>query len=162
MWNARSAAASSESTAVGECSKDNAVSKPEGNLTATQYEILRAVWAAGSAGATVAEIWQAIAPNREVGRTTVLNLVDRLEKRGWLARTGESRSYRYLAPLGQAETDALLARQFVDDFFEGSASNLLLSLLGSKRIRREDVEQLRRIMESTEGKRTRGGEKHGS
>jgi len=123
--------------------------KPEGNLTATQYEIMRAVWTAGSTGATVAEIWQAIAPNQEVGRTTVLNLVDRLEKRGWLGRSGESRSYRYRASLGQEETDALLARQFVDDFFEGSASNLVMSLLGSQRLKPGEIERLRQILQST-------------
>ncbi len=64
----------------------------------------------------------------------------------------------YRAALGQAETDTLLARSFVDDFFEGSAGNLLASLLGSKRIRSENMEQLRRIVESAAGRKNRGAE----
>jgi len=65
---------------------------PKGSLTAAQYEIMAAVWNAGDAGVTVAEIWQAIAESRTIGRTTVLNQVDRLEKRGWLRRLpGEGR-----------------------------------------------------------------------
>ena len=60
--------------------------RPEGRLTPAQHEIMEIVWRTGEAGATVTEIWTAIAGSREVARTTVLNLVDRLEKRGWLKR----------------------------------------------------------------------------
>ncbi len=45
----------------------------------------------------MAEIWQAIAARRAVGRTTTLNLVDRLEKRGWLRRRPAAGGYRYTA-----------------------------------------------------------------
>ena len=80
--------------------------KPEGNLTPTQYEIMETVWQTGSAGATVAEIWQAIAEKRSVGRTTVLNLVDRLEKRRWLLRRSGQRASRYVAAVSREKTDS--------------------------------------------------------
>src|SRR5262245_48873976 len=60
--------------------------EPKGSLTAAQYEIMDAVWNAGAEGVSVADIWQAISHARAIGRTTVLNQVDRLEKRGWLKR----------------------------------------------------------------------------
>ena len=59
---------------------------PEGALTAAQFEIMEFVWKHGRRGATVAEVWQEISKTRDVARTTVLNLVDRLERRGWLRR----------------------------------------------------------------------------
>jgi DNA-binding MarR family transcriptional regulator len=59
---------------------------PHGGLSAAQYEIMEAVWPYEAEGATVAEIWDAIGQGRKVTRTTVLNLVSRLEKRGWLVR----------------------------------------------------------------------------
>ena len=123
------------------------MSKPEGNLTATQYEILEIVWDHGRQGATVADIWRAVAARRCVGRTTILNLVDRLEKRGWLVRRDDPRPYRYRAALDRSETNSFLTRSFVDGFFGGSASGLLISLLGSQRLTREEVRQLRRILE---------------
>ncbi|MFB3111017.1 MAG: BlaI/MecI/CopY family transcriptional regulator [Gemmatimonadales bacterium] len=67
---------------------------PEGNLTPAQYEILQVIWGGDEEGATVAEIWQEISKLRSVGRTTVLNLVDRLEKRGWLTRRQVQGVYR--------------------------------------------------------------------
>ena len=56
---------------------------------------------------TVAEIWQAIGASRAIGRTTVLNQVDRLEKRGWLRRVageGATPVSRFALPRGRLET----------------------------------------------------------
>jgi BlaI family transcriptional regulator, penicillinase repressor len=125
------------------------MSKPTGSLTSAQHEIMAAVWDSGSGGATVSEIWQAIAAQRRVGRTTILNLVDRLEKRGWLVRRDAERPFHYVAALGREETAAALAHGFVDDFFSGSASNLVMSLLGSKRLKPDEVERLRQALQSS-------------
>jgi BlaI family transcriptional regulator, penicillinase repressor len=122
---------------------------PEGSLTSAQHEILEAIWDRAAQGATVAEIWQAIAARRPVGRTTILNLVDRLERRGWLVRRDQEKPCHYLAALKREETAAFLAGGFVDDFFGGSASNLVMSLLGSQRLEASEIEQLQRVLEST-------------
>ncbi len=96
----------------------------------------------------MAEIWEAIAARRPVGRTTILNLVDRLEKRGWLVRRDRQKPCHYLAALSCEETNALLARGFIDDFFAGSASNLVMSLLGSRRLKPQEIERLRQMLDS--------------
>ena len=119
----------------------------EGNLTATQYEIMEVVWSHGEKGVSVAEIWQAILDQRSVGRTTILNLVDRLEKRGWLVRRDGQRPLRYAAARDRSKTNALLAGSFVDDFFGGSASGLVMSLLGSRRLTEEEIEHLRSVLD---------------
>ena len=119
----------------------------EGNLTATQYEILEVVWNHGGHGASVAEIWRAILNRRSVGRTTVLNLVDRLEKRGWLVRRDGQRPVRYVAARDRSRTNSLLAGSFVDDFFGGSASGLVMSLLGAERLSHEEIEHLRSVLD---------------
>lgn len=120
---------------------------PEGKLTPAQYEILEAIWAAGRDGATVAAIWEAVSARREVGRTTILNLVDRLEKRGWLMRRKDGGAFRYLATVDRDATARAVAGEFVDEFFGGAADQLVLSLLGSKRLRPEDLERIRRLLD---------------
>jgi BlaI family transcriptional regulator, penicillinase repressor len=124
------------------------MSKPQGSLTSTQYEILDVVWSHGPTGATVAEIWQSSSARRPVGRTTILNHVDRLEKRGWLIRRQGESPLRYLAAVGREKAVALLTGNFVDGFFGGSVRDLVVSLLGSKRLRPSDIDQLRRLLES--------------
>ena len=119
---------------------------PAGSLTPTQYEIMEVVWECPPAGATVAEIWREIAATRSVTRTTVLNLVDRLEKRGWLVRCESKGGNRYRAAASRQKTAALIAGDFVDDFFGGSATDLVMSLLGSKRLDPGEIERLRRLL----------------
>jgi BlaI family transcriptional regulator, penicillinase repressor len=129
---------------------------PEGSLTPSQYEILDAVWSAGKQGATVAEIWQQIAGQRGVARTTVLNLVDRLEKRGWLQRIDDPEGpNRFVAAVDRQRTKSELAREFVHDFFDGSAGNLVMSLLGSNRLTTEEVEELRQLLAEQKPSRSR-------
>ena len=124
------------------------MSQPEGGLTPAQHEILEAVWDHGATGATVAEIWQVISAKRPVQRTTVLNQVDRLEKRGWLLRRHGDTAHRYFAVVSREQAAAWLAGSFVDDFFDGSASNLVLSLLGSSKLSPDDVARLRKALDS--------------
>ena len=122
------------------------MSKPQGTLTPAQHEIMLVVWESATEGATVTDIWRAISAQRRVGRTTILNLVDRLERRGWLVRRDREKPCHYLAALGREETAVFLAGGFVDDFFAGSASNLVMSLLGSRRLKPGEIERLRQIL----------------
>jgi BlaI family penicillinase repressor len=120
---------------------------PEGNLTPAQYEILQVIWDADDEGSTVAEIWQEISKSRDVGRTTILNLVDRLQKRGWLTRRRSQGVYRYRVALDRDKTTHALASEFVEDFFGGKASDLVMSLLGNRSINKDEVERLRKLID---------------
>ena len=126
---------------------------PSGTLTAAQHEIMEIVWQASAAGVTVAEIWQAIGDQRAVARTTVLNQVDRLEKRGWLSRKKSDDGFRYVATRSREQASQGLAEEFVNSFFGGSASELVMSLLGSKKLTPKDVEKLRNVLNSATAKR---------
>lgn len=117
-----------------------------GDLTPAQHEIMRLVWEAGAAGLTGSEIWQAIAAGRDVTRTTVLNLVDRLEKRGWLERRAGAEGLRYAAAVDRSTTDSRLAGDFVTGFFGGSVTSLVQSLLGSRRVTAAELEEMRDIL----------------
>lgn len=120
---------------------------PEGTLTPAQYEILDVVWNAGSDGATVAEVWHAVSESRSVARTTILNLVDRLEKRGWLKRRETDGAARYTAAVNRDRTSAALADEFVQTFFDGSAANLVMSLLGTAKLDAAEIRRLRNILD---------------
>lgn len=131
---------------------------PKGSLTAAQYEIMAAVWNAGDAGVTVAEIWQAIAESRTIGRTTVLNQVDRLEKRGWLRRLPGDGSTRFHAALSKEDASRQLVAGFVSDYFDGSSADLVSALLGSeaRAMTRKEVDRLRKLLEQARRNREEG------
>jgi BlaI family transcriptional regulator, penicillinase repressor len=118
---------------------------PDTDLTPMQFEIMEVTWDAAN-GASVAEIWEAVSANRPVGRTTILNLVDRLEKRGWLSRRKIDGVFRYRPTVDRDTAAGHVAAEFVDAFFSGSASDLVMSLLGSRRISPDEVKQLRALL----------------
>jgi predicted transcriptional regulator len=132
--------------------------EPKGSLTAAQYEIMAAVWNAGDGGVTVAEIWQAISEMRGIGRTTVLNQVDRLEKRGWLRRMPGEGATRFQATLSKDDASQQLVSGFVSDFFQGSTVELVSALLGNDAcsLTKKDVERLRKLLDQTRRRREEG------
>ena len=131
---------------------------PEGKLTPVQFEIMQLIWSS-TQGLTIGEIWEAIRSGRDVSRTTVLNLVDRLEKRAWLKRRKDQGVFRYAAAVQRQSVEAQLAADFVEEFFAGSAANLVMSLLGSQRISQADIQRLKRLMdEKTSGTTRNKGE----
>src|SRR5262245_58154820 len=131
---------------------------PKGSLTAAQYEIMAAVWEAGDAGISVADIWQTIATARTIGRTTVLNQVDRLEKRGWLKRLAGDGATRFRATLSKEDASQQLVAGFVSDYFQGSTIDLVSALLGNDAcaLTKKDVDRLRKLLD--QARRRRGEE----
>lgn len=129
--------------------------KPENKLTPVQFEIMRTVWESET-GATVAEIWEKIGKPRDVARTTILNLVGRLEKRGWLKRKKQSGAFRYFATVDQETASGDVAGRFVDDFFGGSTSELVMSLLGNEKISKSELDQLRKLIGSKTDRNKKG------
>lgn len=123
----------------------------EGVLTGTQYEIMQIVWKKGRCGASVGAIWKQICETRDVSRTTILKLVDRLEKRGFLFRqearpnqTGNAK--RYVANVSRRKTCAKILKKFVDDYYDGSASSVVEALLKFKCLSDDEIKNLRRAL----------------
>jgi predicted transcriptional regulator len=129
------------------------VNEPQGTLTGIQLKIMKLVWEKGDTGISASDIWKGLATKRPVARTTVLTMVQRLEKRGWLQRFGQERASVYRATCAKEEVVGRLASGFVKEFFGGSASQLVMSLLGSKQLQPEEIARLRDVLSEAEGKK---------
>ena len=124
---------------------------PQGSLTGPQLRIMQIVWAADADGVSVADIWRQDA-DQELARTTILTVVQRLERRGWLVRKGTGRKLRFVAGCTREQAMGRLSAEFVDEFFEGSAANLILTLVDSRGISSAEAKHLRKIIaESAKG-----------
>ena len=126
--------------------------EPEGQLTPAQHEIMQIVWDARRTGVTVGEIWNRVKESRDVARTTTLKQVERLEMRGWVERQEPSpkqkgNAIRYKATTGRRRARALMLQQFVNDYYDGSAVELGLSLLKFRCLSREDMQELCELLE---------------
>jgi predicted transcriptional regulator len=128
---------------------------PSGRLSPAQYEILQAIWEVGPPGATRLQIWEKIAEHRKVVRQTIINLVDRLAARGWLARIEQEGQLLFWPTAPREKIEADMADDFVKSFFGGSANHLVMSLLGRHQITPDDVEELRKVYDEAVAKRSK-------
>lgn len=77
-----------------------------GDLEAT---VMEQVWERGD-GATVREIFEALAEARQIAYTTVLSTLDNLHRKGWVRREREGKAYRYWPTMTREERSANLMR----------------------------------------------------
>jgi len=120
--------------------------RPSELPTGAQMEILEAVAAAGDRGLSAPEVWTKLSEGRDVARTTVITLLQRLEQRGWLSRQGDGRGAIYRSLHAPEQATARIADGFLGRYFEGSASKFVSNLLGEGQISQDELERLRSII----------------
>lgn len=83
------------------------------------------VWAFGpGTSATVRDLFDVLAAERDIAYTTVMSTMDNLHTKGWLGRERHGKAYRYWATLTREEHSARLMREAFD---AGGRSDLVLS-----------------------------------
>jgi BlaI family penicillinase repressor len=119
--------------------------------TVAELEILRVLWSRGPS--TVRDIYQALAETREVGYTSVLKFLQIMTTKGLVKRNETQRAHVYEACLPAEQTKRQLAGDILQRVFEGSASQLMMHALSGKRASREEIEELRRLLNEYERNR---------
>lgn len=113
-------------------------------LSDTQWEVMQAIWTLKEA--TVTEVWENLARQRDVARNTVLTQMDRLVKKGWLTRRDASRGHLYRAAESAERTRQEHLRRWLRTAFDGAADQLVLSLLEAETLTDEQVQRIRKII----------------
>jgi BlaI family penicillinase repressor len=111
-------------------------------LSDAQFEIMQTVWQRGEI--TVTEVWQAIAARRPVARNTVLTVMDRLEKRGWLSKRCIGNTHVYRPTVSEKTTLSDVVQRFVDTAFGGSTDSLVMTLLEGRGVSPEEAKRIRK------------------
>jgi BlaI family transcriptional regulator, penicillinase repressor len=122
---------------------------PSATLTPQELTIMEVVWADGSA--TVRQVYEALRTRRRVAYTTVLTMMNVLERKGHLRKRAEGRSFVYQPTKPRARVMRAMVRDFLDRVFGGSAEPLLTHLVEDRRLTPAQLEALAR--------RLRGGDR---
>jgi BlaI family penicillinase repressor len=91
-----------------------------------ELECLKALWTVGEAN--VKDVREVVTESRNLAYTTVMTVLDRLVRRGCVARRKVGRSFVYTPLRGREELRRLAVRELVDSFFDGSEEELLAYL----------------------------------
>lgn len=121
-------------------------------LTEPQLEAMRVVWQHDEI--TVSEVWQAIAARRAVARNTILTVLDRLEKRGWLLKRTVGNVQLYRAAVTEKATLSQAVQRLVNTFFGGSPESLMMTLLEGRGVSPEEARRIRQQIEKARAKRS--------
>jgi predicted transcriptional regulator len=114
-------------------------------LSEAQLEIMHVVWEGGEV--TVTDVWNVLAGRRPVARNTVLTLMDRLEKKGWLKRRPAGQTHYYTAATPRSAALGQVVHRLVDAAFAGSADALVLALLEGRGVSDEEAERIRQLID---------------
>ena len=125
-------------------------------LGAQELALLRHIANAG--GATVGEVTDAFGTPRTLARSTVLTMMERLRKKGFLNRRLAGGVYRYQARASADEVTRGAIRRFIDRNLGGSVAPFVAYLSESADLTDAEIEELQDVvarLQSAKRKETR-------
>jgi BlaI family transcriptional regulator, penicillinase repressor len=94
-----------------------------------ELECLKALWGLGEG--RVKDVRQVMIGNRKLAYTTVMTVLDRLEKRGGVVRRKHGRCFVYIPKVSKEAMRRHAVKELVDGFFDGSPEALARFLEGN-------------------------------
>ena len=121
--------------------KDNRNIEP----TKSELEILQVLWKNGPS--TVRFVNDHLnEKKREVQYTSTLKLMQIMVEKGLLERDDSQMKHVYRPADEESKTKGFLLNKFVDTMYEGSASSLMMQLLGNKNTSKKELEAIKELI----------------
>jgi BlaI family penicillinase repressor len=120
------------------------------NPTPSELEILQVLWSRGPS--TVREVHDALSAVKQLGYTSVLKLMHIMTAKGLVTRSETHRAHVYEAQEPAEKTKQQFAEDMLQRVFQGSASELMLHALAGRRSSKEELKELRRLLDDYERK----------
>jgi predicted transcriptional regulator len=117
--------------------------------TQSELEILSVLWQRGPS--TVREVLETLSEGRTTGYTTVLKMLQIMSDKGLVKRDEQQRSHVYEAAVPQDQTQRQLVTDLLDRAFDGSAMDLVMHALASKKTSAEQIARIRQLLDELEG-----------
>ncbi len=114
--------------------------------TKSELEILHVLWQHGPSTVRFVND-QLNEQKREVNYTSTLKLMQIMVDKGILKRDESSMKHVYEPAQEEQKTKSYLLDRFVDSMFQGSASSLMMQLLGNKKTSKKELEKIRELLE---------------
>lgn len=118
--------------------------------TESEMNILGVLWNHGPC--TVREVHDHLYREDGGGYTTALKLLQIMHGKGLVARDDALRAHVFSAAVEKSSTQGRFLSDMVASVFDGSASQLVLHALGSQQASREELDQIRALLDHIESK----------
>jgi len=113
--------------------------------TKSELEILQVLWQYGPS--TVRFVNDNLnEQKRAVQYTSTLKLMQIMVEKKMLKRDETNMKHIYIAAIEEEKTKSFLLDRFVDSMFNGSASSLMMQLLGNKKTSAKELQQIKDML----------------
>ena len=119
-----------------------------GRPTDKELEILRIVWEKGPI--SVKDVHEKMGGDDSNGYTTILKLMQIMHEKGHLEREKSGKLHLYQAILSQENTQAQMVDKMIETVFSGSAAELVMSALGSRKSSKGEIKAIREYLDQLE------------
>ncbi|WP_436515214.1 BlaI/MecI/CopY family transcriptional regulator [Ekhidna sp. To15] len=116
--------------------------------TNSELEILSVLWEKGSA--TTRQVHEIIAQNKKVGYTSTLKTMQNMHEKELLSRQPQGQTHLYSPAVEQSDIQQVMLGGFVNKLFNGSAKNLILQTLGNQKPSRDELDEIRAMLDKLE------------
>jgi predicted transcriptional regulator len=116
--------------------------------TKSELEILQVLWENGPS--TVLDVNNELLKQKDVNYTTTLKLMQIMADKGILARDESQMKHIYSVAEDEQKTKEHLLDKFVDSMYKGSASKLVMQLLGNKKTSQQELQEIKDLLKKLE------------
>ena len=118
--------------------------------TDAELSILRVLWRSGPS--TVRDVYEELSRERPMVYTTVLKLMQIMTEKGLVSRVEQGRAHVYRATQSEENAQRRLVDDLLNRAFGGSAQQLVLQALTNRKASKEELAEIRRLLDELEGK----------
>jgi BlaI family penicillinase repressor len=112
------------------------------SFTPRELDVMSILWRGGSG--TVSEVREAL--DEELAYTSVLSALQTLEEKGFVRHEPEGRAYRYFPTVAPEKAGRSALARIREAVFQGSAERLFAQLVSDRKLKREELERMRRLL----------------
>jgi len=122
---------------------------PSSQPNDVEMAILRVVWSRKAC--SVREVHEALQAQRKTGYTSTLKMMQVMCEKGLLKRDDAERPQLYRPAIPEEQTQKKIVRDLVQKVFGGSARKLVMQAVQSHKISREELTEIRKLLDQLEG-----------
>jgi len=120
-------------------------------ITERQFTMLKILWEQGPR--TVRELMEQLPGGDRQPYTTVLGLLQNMQKAGLVTAEKEGLMHRYHAAVSRGEATGNLLSDFLARFFHGSAEQLILGLVDAEQLEPDELKAIEAKLASRSARR---------
>lgn len=117
-------------------------------LAELQLAIMQVLWELGEA--TVSQVREGLAPERDLAHTTVGTMLTKMEEKGHVRHRSEGRSNVYRPSIRREQVSQTMVSDLAQRLFGGDIKEMVCHLLDDDDLTADDLAELRRLIRRRE------------